>query len=88
MSSVRFIVAGRVQGVGFRAATRRQAMALGLEGLARNLPDGCVEVIACGDEAALDRLESWLRHGPPLSRVDTVRREPADLPAPGGFTVA
>ena len=68
MSAARFIVSGRVQGVWFRASTREQALALGLRGFARNLPDGRVEVLAAGDDAALDRLAAWLRQGPPLAR--------------------
>lgn len=58
----------------FRASTRAQAQALGLRGYAKNLADGGVEVLACGAEDALDRLQSWLRQGPPAARVDDVRR--------------
>ena len=64
MAQARFIVSGRVQGVGFRAATRAQALRLTLRGIARNLADGNVGVLAIGEAAALDALEAWLRHGP------------------------
>jgi len=74
MAQARFIVSGRVQGVGFRAATRAQALRLTLRGIARNLADGNVEVLAIGEAAALDALEAWLRHGPSLARVDRVIR--------------
>ena len=74
MAAARFIVTGRVQGVFFRASARGQAVALGLRGHARNRPDGSVEVLAAGDAAALDRLEAWLRHGPPQARVDGLQR--------------
>jgi acylphosphatase len=74
MAAARFVVSGRVQGVFFRASTREQAVALGIEGHAINLPDGRVEVLAIGDAAALDELESWLRQGPPAARVDGVER--------------
>jgi acylphosphatase len=74
MAAARFIVTGRVQGVFFRASTREQAQALGLRGHARNLDDGSVEVLAAGDVAALDRLASWLRQGPPHARVDRLQR--------------
>ncbi|MBD8900551.1 acylphosphatase [Rhodanobacter sp. DHG33] len=74
MPAARFLVSGRVQGVFFRASTREQAVALGIEGHAINLPDGRVEVMAVGDEAALDALERWLRKGPPAARVDAVER--------------
>jgi acylphosphatase len=86
----RWLVSGRVQGVFFRASTVEQARALGLRGYARNLADGRVEVLADGDAAALDRLEAWLRRGPPLARVDAVQRvavEPATS-LPAGFEVA
>ena len=57
MACVRLLVEGRVQGVSYRAAARAQALAFGLTGHARNLADGRVEVVACGDAAAVDALE-------------------------------
>ena len=75
MSGARFLVAGRVQGVWFRAATRERALALQLQGFARNLADGGVEVVAVGPSAALDQLEQWLWQGPPLAKVAAVQRE-------------
>ena len=75
MSGARFLVAGRVQGVWFRAATRERALALQLQGFARNLADGGVEVVAVGPAAALDELEQWLWQGPPLAKVAAVQRE-------------
>ena len=74
MARARFIVAGRVQGVFFRASTRAEALRLGLEGHARNLADGSVEVVASGSDAALDALERWLQRGPPAARVERVTR--------------
>lgn len=71
----RFLVAGRVQGVGFRAATRRQAERLGLVGYALNLPDGRVEVWAQGGQTALAALADWLQRGPPLAQVTAVESE-------------
>jgi acylphosphatase len=76
--TARFIVSGKVQGVFYRASAREQALAFGVAGYAKNLPDGCVEVLATGADAALDALEAWLRRGPPAARVDAVVR--ADLP--------
>lgn len=75
MSAARFRVRGRVQGVGFRAATRQDALRLGLRGQATNLRDGSVQVIAQGDDAALDALADWLHRGPPHARVDAVSRK-------------
>ncbi|QDH70724.1 acylphosphatase [Marilutibacter alkalisoli] len=88
MAAARFRVEGKVQGVWFRASTREQAGALGLSGHARNLDDGRVEVLAVGEADAIDALETWLRHGPPLARVTSVQREPADEQGAGpGFTI-
>ena len=75
MTTARFLVGGRVQGVFFRASTREQALALGLTGHAKNLDDGRVEVLAAGDGAAIDALEDWLQQGPPAARVEQVFRE-------------
>lgn len=88
MAAARFLVSGRVQGVFYRASTREQALALGLSGYARNLPDGRVEVVASGDDAALDALERWLWQGPPAARVDEVRRESCEAPDRAGFHTA
>lgn len=68
----RFTIKGRVQGVFFRDSTRREALALGLTGYAINLPNGDVEVLACGESAALTTLQRWLAEGPPLSSVESV----------------
>ena len=81
MSGARFLVAGRVQGVWFRASTCERAQALQLRGYARNLADGGVEVVATGAEAALDELERWLWQGPPLAKVSAVQRQPLDADA-------
>jgi acylphosphatase len=82
MSAARFLVAGKVQGVWFRAATREQALALHLRGFARNLVDGRVEVVAAGADDALDALGKWLRRGPPLAEVESVQREALQTTAP------
>ena len=75
MASARFLVSGHVQGVFFRASTRTRARELGLRGYAMNLADGRVEVVASGDDDALDQLAAWLRIGPSSARVDGVDRE-------------
>lgn len=69
MGCSRYIVSGKVQGVGFRAYVRRQARALGVSGWVRNRSDGSVEVSACGTERQLQDLTSVLRRGPPGSQV-------------------
>ncbi|GIX21748.1 MAG: acylphosphatase [Gammaproteobacteria bacterium] len=77
---------GRVQGVGFRAATCQTARRLGVDGWVRNCPDGSVEVVACAPPAVLAEFEAWLHQGPPLAEVQAVERTALDAPAPaGGF---
>lgn len=66
---IRVFVEGRVQGVCFRDATRRQALELGVCGWVRNRRDGRVEVVAEGNRDALDRLELFLHSGPPGANV-------------------
>jgi acylphosphatase len=74
--TVRFLIAGAVQGVGFRWFVARQARSLDLTGYARNLADGRVEVVVRGtDSARLERLEAVLRTGPASARVEQVDRE-------------
>ncbi len=68
----RFIVRGRVQGVGFRFFVEREAHMLGLAGWVRNNPDGSVEVLAMGTPEQLAGLRSRLRAGPRAARVDAV----------------
>jgi len=68
-------VTGRVQGVFFRASTLQQAVASELKGFVRNLPDGSVELEAEGEEILLNRLLTWVEHGPPGARVDRVEVE-------------
>ncbi len=82
MSCRRCIVTGRVQGVFFRESTRRKAMELEITGWALNRPDGSVEVVACGTEAAVEALVEWLWTGPPLAQVAHVACEPAPETAP------
>ena len=70
-------VYGSVQGVGFRYSTQREALQLGLTGYARNLDDGGVEVLACGEAEQVEKLIAWLKAGGPRSaRVDRVLTEP------------
>jgi len=72
LAAVKAIVHGRVQGVYYRAFTRRRAAELGLVGYARNLPDGTVEVRAEGEREQLQRLIGHLEDGPPAARVEKV----------------
>lgn len=69
---MRYFISGRVQGVWFRASAQEEAKKLGLTGWARNLQDGRVEVLACGDEENLSQFHQWLHQGPELAKVDEV----------------
>ena len=66
------LVAGRVQGVFYRGTAARRAQELGIRGHARNLADGRVEVLACGDEEAVRIFVSWLWTGSTASKVTSV----------------
>lgn len=66
------IVSGRVQGVGFRAATVRQAKRLGLTGWVRNLRDGSVEALFRGPAGKVEEALEWCRTGPAGARVDRI----------------
>ena len=67
-----FFISGRVQGVYYRSSAREAALNLKLTGWVRNLDDGRVEAVACGDVVALDAFARWLVHGPPHARVSDV----------------
>jgi acylphosphatase len=71
------LVSGRVQGVGYRAFAQRSARELGISGHARNLADGRVEVLACGESDALETFLERLRRGPKWSEVSALRVQDA-----------
>jgi acylphosphatase len=73
----RFLVRGRVQGVGFRWFVEREAHMLGVSGWVRNNADGSVEVLAMGTREQLSNLRSRLQRGPRAARVDSVEEKPA-----------
>ncbi len=82
MRAVHVVVSGRVQRVGFRNATQRQALLLGIVGWVRNVSDGSVEIHAEGVEDAVDKFLAWCRVGPIEAKVDEVRIEDV---SPKGF---
>jgi len=85
MRTVRHLVrvVGRVQGVGFRFATRSAAINYGITGCCRNLPDCSVEIEAEGDPQQVALFIEWCRQGPPRARVDVISM--SELP-PAGFS--
>jgi acylphosphatase len=84
---MRFVVRGRVQGVGYRYFALREAEALGVAGFARNLADGSVEVVAEADAALLRDLEARLREGPSFAEVASVESEPLAERGASGFHI-
>ena len=76
-----------MQGVFFRVSTRDVAVPKQITGHAINLPDGTVEVLACGDPAALNELEAWLHEGPPMATVTSVEAEDVACEAPERFSM-
>jgi acylphosphatase len=87
MPAYRYVVRGRVQGVGYRYFALKCAEKLGLAGFARNLPDGSVEVLAEGDEQLLSDFEARLKEGPSFSRVEGVERTDSQRRGDGGFHI-
>ncbi len=85
--AMRYRVRGTVQGVGFRFFVRTCAEALGVDGWARNLPDGTVEVHAEGEESSLGEFAFDLSRGPRYARVETVEAEQVESEDCQGFEI-
>ena len=78
MDSTRHLrIHGRVQGVGYRDALRREALRCGLGGWVRNRCDGTVEAVLQGEARAVDEVIGWARRGPPAARVERVEAQAA-----------
>lgn len=76
-------VSGRVQGVGFRASTRREAARKDVDGWVKNLEDGRVEAVFEGEQSAVEDMVTWCESGPATARVEDVSAEWAE---PSGHT--
>lgn len=85
MAAKRLVIAGRVQGVGFRAWMQERAQALGLSGWVRNRVDGTVEALVAGDVASVEELLRLCRRGPRMAEVVSIDEEMADPPDYPGF---
>ncbi len=84
----KYLVSGRVQGVGYRWFVNTEANNLGLQGYVRNLSDGRVEVIAKGTSEQLENLEMRLRQGPSFARVLDIQIVDYELPSKiNGFSI-
>jgi len=83
----RYLIGGRVQGVGFRFFTENAAAREGIQGWVRNLPSGDVEVAAEGEAESMRRFEDAIRHGPRSAKVDRFDVD-EDIPAgASGFSI-
>lgn len=87
MQCLRCIVSGRVQGVFYRASARHEAEQRGISGYARNLENGSVEVMACGEKESLNSLCVWLAKGSVRANVVNVNCESVDYDCAAGFRV-
>ncbi|ACL56880.1 acylphosphatase [Methylobacterium nodulans] len=85
--TVKVVISGRVQGVGFRAWTRGEAARRGLSGHVRNRPDGTVEALLAGPSDAVEQMIAALRGGPVGARVTAVAVEAASEAPPAGFII-
>jgi acylphosphatase len=83
----RVVVHGRVQGVAFRDATRRQASTRGVGGWVTNRSDGAVEAVFEGDPEAVRSLVEWVREGPRAADVDRVEESEEEPEGLGSFDV-
>ncbi len=85
---LRIIISGKVQGVGFRYCTKKQADRLAITGWVRNLPDGNVETLIYGSSAQLNTMLAWLSRGPEHARVTGCHTNPSNLTQPKAFTIS
>lgn len=72
MRTLEIYITGKVQGVFFRANTRKKALQLGLDGTVENLPDGRVRIVVSGEKEGLDIFTKWCHHGEPPAQVEKV----------------
>lgn len=81
----RCFISGRVQGVFYRATATRKAKELNITGHAKNLSDGRVEILACGDKESVAAFCDWLWQGSDTAQVDDVKCEMINQPVPDTF---
>jgi acylphosphatase len=87
LAASRFLIQGRVQGVGYRYFAQKAAAQLNISGYARNLEDGSVEIYAVGRESDVSEFAGRLRNGPPFSEVRSVDRQEAAVERHSGFRI-
>jgi len=85
---LRIRITGRVQGVCFRYYAKMEADRLGITGNIRNMPDGSVETLICGNAEQLDGMKKWLAHGPEMAHVNNLQTNETTLEnLPGDFRI-
>jgi acylphosphatase len=87
VNAKRLVIAGRVQGVGYRAWMAHKASELGLSGWVRNRPDGSVEALIAGDVASVEELARLCRRGPRMAEVSSIEEDLAEAPEEPGFNL-
>ncbi len=88
MKTVHITIMGRVQGVWFRATAKETADHMGLSGWARNTLDGNVEILAHGENDAVEQFVQWCREGPPSAKIEKITVEEKEtVPEEAGFRV-
>jgi acylphosphatase len=85
MSARHAVVHGTVQGVFYRASAEQEARRLGVAGWVRNLPDGSVELLVEGDDAAVEQMLTWAGRGPSRAEVTQVDVEERPEEGLAGF---
>ena len=87
MKAIEVVVSGRVQAVGFRAFTRRNAVMLGVRGYVENLSDGRVHAVFEGEDYQVEKLLELVRHGPSMSQVRDVKVKAVEMAGHKAFSV-
>ncbi len=87
MKHYNITVSGKVQGVFYRASTKQKALALGVKGFVKNMPDGTVYIEAEGTYSQLNELIDWCKQGPKFSKVENVHYSPGELNAFDDFEI-
>ena len=80
-------VSGLVQGVYFRASSQQVAIDYGLSGYARNLSDGDVEILICGEQTNVEKMVGWLKEGPPEAKVEDLHHKQVQWQEHGFFAI-
>ena len=88
MNAKRLVIAGRVQGVGYRAWMAHKATELGISGWVRNRPDGSVEALIAGDVASVEECRDFAAAGPRMAEVSSIDEDLAEPPEDPGFHLA